>query len=680
MELTEATQLLTWLDQQQRQDAARLSGLQSDMAAQQAVVNDLSRRMEELVGQLMRVETELSRFAEIEKLLDQVKTDLLDRLADEAAAREALDAARQGSTGQLQTALQDLAQLVQGLRTEHDQTRNLLSSNIAPTLQQQVTNNEELAKIVQGLQADLSQTRKNLTQAIGPTLESQGQQIAALARDLQEAQARLTRTQTLAGKLAQRTAHQNELIAGLTRQIQAVQTDVVSTQAQLVRFPQIENALTQAKVEITALVRETERRLNEAAAQAAEMRHKERQADHEAMALIQQQVDTLPRLVERQDAATAENRRLSDAIQHLDARGAELSKAIQQKTERLLFVEERLTHESERVAELEQIAQALARDIVERTTRVPFLDEQLTRDQGRIDGLDLLTASLQRELEELAVRIPLLDEHLTKHGHRLDFLEAEQPKLQKRDEEAAAKIRFLDEWAQRSAEKIDELERFEERLKREQADLVEMQKRHDTQVDQQLAQWAQDLAQFRAQLEAWSREQRRFAGQYDAAQAMLAQIEELAQQLGRDQKQVQEMQRLDMEAQRRELEEWKQANDKRWQLFENKYSWDRSQQAKLDETYGKRLEQLETWRTQDIARADGMEKQAANRHQELLDHLAELWVFQEDWARRQMAELKWWFEHFEESRLAPPSPSRGRPGPPPRITPYQPQVSGPKDT
>jgi|GEM_PF-5243838 len=608
MDSAEVAQRLTWLDNQRRQDAAELARLQHELDAQSEMIADLARRMEELTGQLIRAETELGRFAEMEELLAQVKADMLNRLADETVARQAADADRQAA------------------------------------------------------------------------FDRQGEQIAALAKDLQEAQSRLARTQTLAHDLAQRTAQQNEVIGGLSRQIQALQSDMASTQVQLNKFPQIETALAQAKTEITGLVRETERRLNEAVAKASEARRQERQADLKAMAHLQQQLDTLPTIVERLEAAAIEDRRLSDAIQQLDGRDAELNKANQQNTERLDYIVERVTREAEQLTDLEQVVRSLAEDIVTRTRRVPFLDEQVVRAQGRLDGLDLLVASLKTDLQDRTVLIPFLNEHLSKHSQRLDHLEAEQAEAKKRDEEMAARLQFLDEWAQRSAEKIDELERFEERLKRDQAELVEMERRHDAQVDQQLVQWRQDLAQFRTQLEAWNRDQRRFAEQYDAAQAMLAKIAELAQQLRREQKQIQEIQRLDMEAQRRELEEWKQANDQRWQLFEKKYAWDRSQQAKTDEAHAKRLDQLETWHSEDVARLESSDKQAAIRHQELLDRLAELWAFQEDWPKRQMAELKRWFERFEESRMAAPSSTRGRQGPAPHITPYQPQVSGPQET
>lgn len=716
MDSAEVTQRLTWLDNQRRQDAAELAHLQHDLDAQQVVVVDLSQRLEELTGQLMRAETALGRFAEIEKLLDQVKADLLNRLADETAARQAVDAARETNIDQQQGSIENLAQLIQELRADHDQTRNLLSGSltpaleqqvenneelakivqglqadlsqtrnqlsgkITPTLQQQVANNEELAKIVQGLQADLSQARSNLAQTIGPGLEAQSEQIAALAKDLQAAQSRLARTQTLAHDLTQRTAQQNEVIGGLSRQIQTIQSDLASTQVQLIKFPQIENALAQAKTEITGLVRETERRMTEAAAKAGEARQQERLVDLKAMAHLQQQLDALPGIVERLEARVIEERRLFDAIRQLDIRKTELNQATQKNTERLSYVEERVTREAEQLTDLEEVVRSLAQDIETRTSRVPFMDEQVTRAQGRLDGLDLLVASLKTDIQDRTVLIPFLNEHLAKHGQRLDHFEAEQVKFKKRNEETAARLQFLDEWAQRSAEKIDELERFEERLKREQAELVEMERRHDAQVDQQLAQWMQDLAQFRTQLEAWNRDQRHFAEQYDAAHAMLAKIEELAQQLRREQKQIQEIQRLDMAAQRRELEEWKQANDQRWQLFEKKYEWDRSQQAKTEEAHANRLDQLETWRLQEIARTENSEKQAAIRHQELLDRLAELWAFQEDWPKRQMAELKRWFERFEESRMAAPSPTRGRQGPSPRITPYQAKVSGPKET
>ncbi|HID85966.1 MAG TPA: hypothetical protein EYP55_01135, partial [Anaerolineae bacterium] len=101
MDLAEATQLLTWLDEEHRRDRTQLAELQQRAEAQTAEILDLTKRLEDLEGRLASTQAQLVKFPQIEKALQQLRDEMVALLEEgEAKRRQAEERLRQQAEDQ----------------------------------------------------------------------------------------------------------------------------------------------------------------------------------------------------------------------------------------------------------------------------------------------------------------------------------------------------------------------------------------------------------------------------------------------------------------------------------------------------------------------------------------------------------------------------------------------------
>ncbi len=77
MDLSQATQLLTWLDEEHRRDKALLLELRQQVENQTLELQDQTRRIQELEGQLAHVQAKFGKFAQLEEALRHLRNELI---------------------------------------------------------------------------------------------------------------------------------------------------------------------------------------------------------------------------------------------------------------------------------------------------------------------------------------------------------------------------------------------------------------------------------------------------------------------------------------------------------------------------------------------------------------------------------------------------------------------------
>lgn len=91
LESTQSAQLIKWLEEERRKDKAQISVLQERIIGQENSLAELTRRLQELETSLKASQTSLLRIQQIERMMDEYKTDLLaviDRHDDERKKAE----------------------------------------------------------------------------------------------------------------------------------------------------------------------------------------------------------------------------------------------------------------------------------------------------------------------------------------------------------------------------------------------------------------------------------------------------------------------------------------------------------------------------------------------------------------------------------------------------------------
>lgn len=77
MDTTQATQMLTWLDEEHRRDRALLVELRQKVESQAVELTDQAKRIQELEGRLASTQARLTRFTQLEQALQQLKDELV---------------------------------------------------------------------------------------------------------------------------------------------------------------------------------------------------------------------------------------------------------------------------------------------------------------------------------------------------------------------------------------------------------------------------------------------------------------------------------------------------------------------------------------------------------------------------------------------------------------------------
>jgi chromosome segregation ATPase len=92
MDTSEATQLLTWLDEEHRRDKAMLAELQKGMEQHEGHLSNVTERMEKLEERLAQTNAELARMSRFEQALQKFKDEILLELrGSEERLREEVD-------------------------------------------------------------------------------------------------------------------------------------------------------------------------------------------------------------------------------------------------------------------------------------------------------------------------------------------------------------------------------------------------------------------------------------------------------------------------------------------------------------------------------------------------------------------------------------------------------------
>lgn len=88
MDLSQATKLLTWLDEEHRKDKALLVELQSQIDAQREKAVEQSRQFRDTQAALTRIEGQLPKMAQLEAAIQSVRTEFAALLTKSAAEQE----------------------------------------------------------------------------------------------------------------------------------------------------------------------------------------------------------------------------------------------------------------------------------------------------------------------------------------------------------------------------------------------------------------------------------------------------------------------------------------------------------------------------------------------------------------------------------------------------------------
>ncbi len=210
MDLTQLSQMVTWLDEEHRRDREELAKLDQRLQSMAIEKQEQARRLQDLEGRLASTHAQLSRFTQIEQALQQLKNEVIVMLDKQTEAR--LHAERESERARLSD-------------------REALGRSVAEV-------RKELARL-SPIEEDLV-TRRAEDQRLGEMVLALRQSVNAVGKDLDE------RTRSLPYMVEQR-AQDNKRIA----QLQAENVELLKrTETTANRVPLLDDRMQRLEKEL----------------------------------------------------------------------------------------------------------------------------------------------------------------------------------------------------------------------------------------------------------------------------------------------------------------------------------------------------------------------------------------------------------------------------------------------
>lgn len=263
MDLNQATQLLTWLDEEHRKDKALLMKLQSQADARQVQLTEQARQLQEIQGALTRIESQFSKLAQLEDSVQSIRTEFTGLLQKHAAEQQVREEQRTRAeklesetivrlVRELQERVDALGALdstVAVLRDEDSRLQGELTKALAQLseaskrLEAQDQHVTSLSQDAQVLREGLASARlvyedlSNKSMALKAALDGFGLRLDTKLEQLQSTLEEVSkRQQTDLGSFQVKQQEQGRLVEGLDKEVKAAQTQMARWTKQMEEF------------------------------------------------------------------------------------------------------------------------------------------------------------------------------------------------------------------------------------------------------------------------------------------------------------------------------------------------------------------------------------------------------------------------------------------------------------
>ena len=274
-------------------------------------------------------------------------------------------------------------------------------------------------------------------------------------------------------RLQQRIEAQSSDVIEQARRIQELEGRLAGTQAQLTRFNQVDQAITNTKNELVALV---ERAYEERVSGQREL-ERARMGDREMLSReigeVRRELPRIARLEESIQTRMVEDDRLSELIMGVRNQIGAISKEVEERTRQIPFLVEQRTSDTRRIAQLQQETVELFKRTEATAGRLPLLEETIRKTGLEIEKLppqvDTLREDQVKFMERVRVSIAEREQVLTRWQESID----EQKNLVA---QAYERVQNFAQQIEVSRRAVTEMQEFKDLILREQGQVGDGQK------------------------------------------------------------------------------------------------------------------------------------------------------------------------------------------------------------
>jgi hypothetical protein len=299
----------------------------------------------------------------------------------------------------------------------------------------------------------------------------------------------------LIAALQEQTRGQEETLSQHSAQVQDLLTKVAAIQNLISQAASFEETVSKYKTEIVFELDRREGAQKKERAEAERLRKIEHEAITDHLGQLDKQVQVLSRHDERLSAQKAEDQRLGEALQRLDATVRDLGKRSDDRVQAVTYLEEQRRADNRRIAELEHDTTELRKKVETLAAKLLLAEDTIQKQKARIDDAIQEAKKLEKPIEELRVSDFQREQKVKQY---LD--QGEQ--VAKEMERILLQTQGFIEKEQAVKRMLDKAETFQARVEKRQNEVAEMQRLAEDRLKRQWEEWqtAQQKEQKKRQL------------------------------------------------------------------------------------------------------------------------------------------------------------------------------------
>jgi chromosome segregation ATPase len=291
-------------------------------------------------------------------------------------------------------------------------------------------------------------------------------------------------------RLQQRIEAQSADIIEQARRIQDLEGRLAGTQAHMGKFGQIEHAIQNTKLELTAMVERLEEGRTTGQREMERTRLGDREMLSREISEVRKELPRISRLEESIDIRAVEDNRLSELIMGVRNQIGALAKEIEERTRQIPFLAEQRTSDTKRIAQLQQETVELFKRIEAASGRIPVLEESVRKVGGDIEKLPPMVDSLREQqvafMEKVRGTIVDREQLITRWQESLEEQKATVTQAYERVQNFSQQI----EVARRS---VHEMQEFKDLILREQSQVQELQRLAEERIRRDMDEFREDF-------------------------------------------------------------------------------------------------------------------------------------------------------------------------------------------
>jgi len=324
-------------------------------------------------------------------------------------------------------------------------------------------------------------------------------------------------------RLQEQVRSQAAEIAEQAKRVQELGGKLAGTQVHLNKIDRLDDFLQQFKDEIVLLVEKYDQQRRQAEKEARHLRRMDRENQSKALAEIKKDLTKLNRLEQELQLRRAEDKRLGEAVLSIQQELDDVTKASEDRTKSLAYLETQREQDTKRIAELQEETNQLLTRSEAQARKLELLEDSVRRLESQAAEWQGFQSALKQEQMRM-IETQQLNEQ--QRQRQMESWAEELNEYRMKMEEYTARMQRFTELYEENKKALEALEKFEQRLKQTQSELMELQHLAEQRQKERLEEWRmENEKRWRKETLSWEHQWREQARHDEELEELLKQIE-----------------------------------------------------------------------------------------------------------------------------------------------------------